>query len=309
MTVIHVRDNLFVINSVMNEAKQIKAEAVDIDVYDVHKCFDSMWLSESINDLYEAGMRNDKLCLLHISNKNAKAVIKTSSGNTEKISISDKVMQGRVWGGLMCTSTMDKLCKLVYKDKNLVYKYRGIVEVPPLEMVDDVITVSKCGTTSVALNQTVNSFIELKKLQLSKNKCSKIHIGKNVKVCPEHKVHNETMKTSDKEKYLGDFVTQKANSRDTIKDRISRGNAVYSGMCALLSDIPLGKRRTEAGIVLRKSWFLNGCLFNSEVWIGYSEQDIHALEVIDHQILRLITGAQAKSPVEMLYLETAELKV
>lgn len=130
MTVIHVRDNLFVINSVMNEAKQIKAEAVDIDVYDVHKCFDSMWLSESINNLYEAGMRNDKLCLLHISNKNAKAVIKTSSGNTEKISISDKVMQGRVWGGLMCTSTMDKLCKLVYKDKNLVYKYRGIVEVP-----------------------------------------------------------------------------------------------------------------------------------------------------------------------------------
>ena len=40
-----------------------------------------------------------------------------------------------------------------------------------------------------------------------------------------------------------------------------------------------------------------------------SDQDIHALDVIDHQILRLITGAQAKSPVEMLYLETAELPV
>ena len=66
---------------------------------------------------------------------------------------------------------------------------------------------------------------------------------------------------------------------------------------------------TEAEIALRNLWFLNGCMFNSEVWIGYSQQDIHALEVIDHQILRLITGAQAKSPVEMLYLETEELPI
>ena len=36
---------------------------------------------------------------------------------------------------------------------------------------------------------------------------------------------------------------------------------------------------------------------------------VHALEVLDHQILRLITGAKAKSPVEMLYLETAELPI
>ena len=39
--------------------------------------------------------------------------------------------------------------------------------VPPLEMVDDIITASKCGTTTVALNATVNSFEERKKLGLS----------------------------------------------------------------------------------------------------------------------------------------------
>ena len=38
----NVRDNLFVINSVMNEAKCNKTEALDINVYDVEKCFDSM---------------------------------------------------------------------------------------------------------------------------------------------------------------------------------------------------------------------------------------------------------------------------
>ena len=52
----NVRDNLFDVNSTMNEAKQMKSQAIDIDVYDVAKCFDTMWLIESINDLYEAGI-------------------------------------------------------------------------------------------------------------------------------------------------------------------------------------------------------------------------------------------------------------
>ena len=262
----NVRDNLFVVNAVANAAKQNKEEATDIDVYDVEKCFDSLWLTECINEMYEAGIRNDKLCLLYLSNKDAQIVIKTASGKTDQMSIKDKVMQGRVWGGLMCTTTMDKLCKLVYNDETLIYKYKGKVDVPPLEMVDDIITISKGGSTGVALNQTVNTFLELKKLKLSEGKCSQIHIGKQKEKCTNHKVHENIMKKSKKEKYLGDIVSEKGNSKETIEDRKSRGNAVLAQMTALLQDIPLGNRRVEAGLALRHSWFLNGCLFNSEVW-------------------------------------------
>ena len=151
--------------------------------------------------------------------------------------------------------------------------------------------------------------MELKKLKLSENKCSKLHIGKKTTSCPKHLVHGSEMKTSEKEKYLGDIINSKASSKDTIDDRKTRGHAILSKMTAILSDIPLGKRRTEAGIELRHAWFLNGCLFNSEVWSGFTEQDLHDLEVIDHQILRLITGSHQKAPVEMLYLETAELLI
>jgi hypothetical protein len=178
-------------------------------------------------------------------------------------------------------------------------------------MVDDVITASKCGSTSVALNSAVNTFMDQKKLRLSRDKCSQIHIGNKASTdqCHPHRVHQNKMKSSNKEKYLGDYVTSKANSKDTIIDRKSRGYAVLSRLGALLRDIPLGKKRTRTGIELRNAWFINGCLFNSEVWSGYNLNDLHDLEVIDHKIMRLITGAQAKVPTEMLYLETGQLQI
>ena len=86
-------------------------------------------------------------------------------------------MQGTVWAGLMCTSSMDQLCKFILQHEHLLYKYRGKVKVPPLQMVDDVITAAKCGSTSSALNAAVNAFMDLKKLKLGVDKCANIHVG------------------------------------------------------------------------------------------------------------------------------------
>ena len=152
---------MFVINAISNASKK-KKEATDINVYDVKKCFDSLWLSECINDLYENGLKNDKLALIHESNLSANITIKTLSGTTDRFIIKETVMQGTVWSGLMCTSTMDKLCKLIHQHEHLPYIYREKMKVPPLQMVDDVITAAKCGSTARALNAAVNTFMELK---------------------------------------------------------------------------------------------------------------------------------------------------
>ena len=77
----------------------------------------------------------------------------------------------------------------------------------------------------------------------------------------------------------------------------------------ILTEIPLGSRRVEIGLALRDAWFLNGILFNSEVWGSYAEKHIEELMVIDNMILRTVVGAQAKVPVETLYLETSTLSI
>ena len=73
---------------------------------------------------------------------NANVAIKTSQGITSRVNIPNIVMQGGVFGSIMCTTSMDKLAKHVYSNKELLYMYKGVAAVPPLLMVDDILTVS-----------------------------------------------------------------------------------------------------------------------------------------------------------------------
>jgi hypothetical protein len=79
-----------------------------------------------------------------------------------------------------------------------------------------------------------------------------------------------------------------------------------SEIIAILHDVPLGKYRTKVGLQLRQAMFVNGILFNSEVWNFISKEDIKKLEAIDHQIMRVICDSHAKTAIEYLYLETGE---
>ena len=185
----NIRDNLFVVNAISNSVKRGTEEPVDMGAYDVEKCFDALWTFECINDLYEAGLKNDKLTLLFIMNQNAQVAIKTAHGMTERVDILNIIMQGTVWGSLFCTATMDKFAKHVYKNDDLLYKYKGEVSVPPLEMVDDILTIHKCGTASSAINAEVNAFIEHKKLTLGHGKCFQVHIGNKCENCENLFVH------------------------------------------------------------------------------------------------------------------------
>jgi hypothetical protein len=116
----NVRDNLFVLHAILNSIKSGGEEACDIGVYDVIKCFDSLWAQECINDLWDAGCKDDKLKILALGNENANVAVKTSGGMSIRENISNIIMQGTVNAGLFCTSTMDKLAKSVYEDKRLV---------------------------------------------------------------------------------------------------------------------------------------------------------------------------------------------
>jgi hypothetical protein len=93
---------------------------------DIEKCFDKLWAQECINEMVASCFKNDKLTLLYEENVNAKVAVKTKSGTTRRITMSEIVMQGTVWGSLYCANSMDKLGKLAYSKPDMLYKYHGV---------------------------------------------------------------------------------------------------------------------------------------------------------------------------------------
>ena len=61
----NIRNHIFVINGIINEVINKKNLAIDIEVLDYKQCFDSMWLEETINDLWEAGINDNNLSLIY----------------------------------------------------------------------------------------------------------------------------------------------------------------------------------------------------------------------------------------------------
>ena len=308
----NVRDNIFVLNAVTNSVINGESDPKDVQVFDIEKCFDALWVQECINDMFETGFDNDKLPLLFIENQNAKVAIKSPTGISNRVFIRNIIMQGTVWGSLFCTASMENLGKHVYEHTELAYKYKKKVIIPSLGMVDDILTVTKCSGDTVKMNAVVNAFIESKKLKLNKNKCHKIHVQKNAKqieACQKLKVHDDEMEDSRREKYLGDIVDRTGSVKNTIEDRKNKGHGTVSEILAIINEIPLGQFKIEIGLKLREAMLINGMLFNSEAWHGISDVEIQMLERVDELLLCSLVGGHAKTPVEFLYLETGSLPI
>ena len=71
------QNHLFVINGIMNEAIQNKDNNIEIQIVDNEKCFDKMSYKETANELYEAGVKDDKFLMMALSNKKCNVAVKT----------------------------------------------------------------------------------------------------------------------------------------------------------------------------------------------------------------------------------------
>jgi hypothetical protein len=159
------------------------------------------------------------------------------------------------------------------------------------------------------MNKLINTFMESKKLGLSKDKCYRIHIGKGHDNCPDLAVHDSKMKEAEKEKNLGDIIDSTGHLEATIESRQKKGDSIISEILSIIHEIPMGKNKVEVALRLREAMLINGILFNSEAWHGVTAAQIAKLEKIDVDLLRSILKAHRKIPSEFLNLETGTLPI
>ena len=106
------KDHLFIVLGIMNEVVNGDDDPIDIQVYDLEKVFDKLWLEECMDDMIDVipeEKANDKLSLLFESNKLTKVAVKTPFGLTNREDIEDIVQQGGQFGTTLCSNSVDKL--------------------------------------------------------------------------------------------------------------------------------------------------------------------------------------------------------
>ena len=180
------------------------------------------------------------------------------------------------------------------------------MKIPPLEFIDDVLTITNCSTDSIKMNALVQSKVECKKLELSDTKCFKMHVGKNVSSCPKLSVNDEEMKTTSSEKYLGDVISSSGKIDENIQMRHDKGMGIINSIMSILKEISFGQFYFEIAMMLRTSMLVNGMLYSIEAINSLTPNHINLLEDCDKKkLMRRIFEAEQGTPVESFYLESS----
>ena len=306
----NIREHLFVVNGIMNDVINNKnTKEVDIEIYDVAKCFDKLEYHNTANDFYKAGVQDDKFVVVANSNKKCDVAIKTPWGSkTTRTTLENIEMQGTVLAGLKCSISIDTLGKECLENQHdVLYLYKNSVKTPPLSFVDDILGISECGTKSVKMNVFIQAKIEGKQLELGHAKCFQLHVGKITTECSKLSLHGKEMLTTNREKYLGDILTSNAKIDENILERFKKGVGIINEIIVTLNEVTFCHHYFETGILFRNSKLVNGIMCSIEALYGLNLKHIEILEKLDRDFFRKLFKSGAATPIESFYLATGTL--
>ena len=126
---------------------------IDIMILDYKQMFDSECLYECLNDVYEAGVKDDTFAMLYEANRINEVAVQTPNGLSEREVFKEIVMQGDVLAPLISSLQVDTMGKECLEEGKHLYYFKEKVPIPALGMVDDLLTISECGYKTTLYEQ------------------------------------------------------------------------------------------------------------------------------------------------------------
>ena len=106
------KNNIWILNGIIHEVmKSKKMKPITLFITDYRQMFDSIDLEQAISDIFDAGVNDDNLVLLHKANEEVNMAVKTPSGLTDRQVLKDVVLQGDTWGSILASVQVDSIGK------------------------------------------------------------------------------------------------------------------------------------------------------------------------------------------------------
>ena len=173
-------NHIWLINRIIHDQlTSVKKKPVVIQQYDFKQMFDGMDSSEACGDLFNYGVKDEHLKLIHEANREVVINVKTPQGLSSDYKLTNRIMQGDTWASALASAQVDAFGKELIEDEpDYLYRFMGKVPIPLLGQVADLIGISDAGFRSEQLNSYVNVKAADKELQFGQDKCKTMLVSK-----------------------------------------------------------------------------------------------------------------------------------
>lgn len=298
-----VIDNLFIIRGIIDHAKYLGKE-VFITFYDIEKCFDSLWLQDCLNSLWDNGVQDDTLYFIYLLNKEANITVNTPFGNTLPFTLSNLVKQGTVMGPVLNNCSLDRMSK-----ESSGYQM-GLVNIKSLEFVDDIADPNRCLNSVYQSNKILEQVQVEKRLLFSSSKCELLRCSSDGNSANDHiHINGRKVKNSSCSKYLGDQFNCHGSNSDLISSRVNRAKGSIIELISICKEAKFSSKQLDAMLLLYKTVFQPRLLYNCEAWSRLTKSDIASLQKVQLGYLRSMMEVPYSTPLAGLYIELGILPI
>ena len=300
------KNNIFIVNGIIHEVmKSKKMKPVTLQIFDYEQMFDSMDLGEAVSDIYDAGLDDDALVLLHEANKEIQMAVKTNDGLTERQTLKDSVLQGDTWGSILASIQVDSIGKEC-QERGYGYKYKDSLMVSILGMVDDMIGITEAGYQAQQMKTFMNVKTAEKTLRFGPSKCKAMLVGKSSHNVLNTDLHvdswtvnyQDNIETGDVEltetftgqvvmektasqKYLGFVLSCTGDNMVNIRQMKNKSIGIIRQIFNRLDSLHLQKYYFECAVIFMKCMLRSSILYAAETYYDLKERELREIEQME----------------------------
>ena len=277
-------DDLFILRGIINHANYLGKELL-LTFIDTEKCFDSLWLEDCINSLWDLDVKDDILCLIYLMNIKATVIIETPLGDTDPLFLSNFVVK-KVFGPVLNNCSLNKL-----STDSIGYNF-GSVQIKSMEFVDDLADPNRDKQSALASNAVLQAIQHEKRLTFFAEKCELLKINSRDDTCV--KINGRSMKQVDVACYLGDHFNHQRNNSDLCEERVTKAKGTIIELCSLCKGINIENKQIESMLLLYKTVFISRVIYNCEAWSNLTPKDYLTFQASQLTYLRNVLLRQHK---------------
>ncbi len=274
-------DNHILLSETIRRNKRIGKKTYII-YGDAVKCFDKLWLRDTLVELYKAGCSPQDIGMIYEMNRETEISISTPVGKTEKIKIGEVVKQGTVLGPTLCCVETDQINNMGEDQERAL----GDQVIGILVFVDDVMSAGSAEDIERCI-RNMNQMEKLKKFTygLKKTKYMVINSGREEKQKIVEAVKAGIVDECSEYEYLGFWINQDGNCMLQIEKKSKKVKGQVLALKSLASFYDVGSTYTNVRLHLYENCILHSLLFNLEGWNKQSKSEIKKLESTQHKTL------------------------